>query len=125
MTPDEARAKAFADFRAELEAVVVDDQREAEVVGLLSDLEREIESMTSELVASRIEIRRLNTDYDTTREEMTEFIDEASLTVIELRRRVLEARQLLRTTMTPDQWEAIQSAEARAAKAIAVSMNLL
>ncbi len=125
LTPAQKEAQAFADLRSVITAEVDDEHTRADVLALLDALEAEITSMAADMVHSRNEIRRLNADYDTTREEMASYIDEASLRMLAYRQRITEARERMLASTTPEQWKAIRKAESRAAMAVAEHLNVL
>ena len=120
---EDQQAAAFADLRSAVEEVVVEDDRRADVMRLIDGLELDINSLRASLVERRTEFRRLNADYDTTREELTEFANAMEVRIQENRRRVFDGRARLIAATTDEEWDALTKVDTRAMKAVARSIQ--
>ena len=125
VAPEDVQAEAFADLRAAIEDAVDDVSREADVLGLLDQFEVEVATLRESMVERRAELRRLNADYDTTREELSTYAATMESRIQDNRRQLLEARGRLVAATTEDEWDAITKADTKAMKTIARSMQSL
>jgi predicted nucleic acid-binding Zn-ribbon protein len=71
------------------------------------------------LVERRAELRRLNANYDTTREELLDFANAMEVRIQESRRGIFDARAKLIAATTDDEWDALTKVDTKAMKAIA------
>ena len=120
---EDQQAAAFADLRSAVEEVVAEDNRRADIMRLIDGLELDINSLRASLVERRTEFRRLNADYDTTREELTEFANAMEVRIQEDRRRVFDGRARLIAATTDEEWDALTKVDTRAMKAVARSIQ--
>ena len=120
---EDQQAAAFADLRSAVEEVVVDDERRVDVLQQVDDFESDVNSLRATLVERRAEFRRLNADYDTTREELTEFANAMEARIQENRRRVFDGRARLIAATTDEEWVALTKVDTRAMKAVARSIQ--
>jgi chromosome segregation ATPase len=121
-TSAEETALATDELRATIHRVVTDDTTRLEMLTLLNALDSEIASMSADIRERREQIRRLNADYDATREELAALVDEATLSILGYRNRIVNVRRVLASKSTPEQWEQIRKAEAKAARVVADSL---
>ena len=114
---------AFADLRVAIEATVTDKERSIEVLSLVDDFEQDVDDLRALLVLRRAELRKLNANYDTTREELSRFSKEMTEKIEENRADLLAARiQLLKAT-TADEWAELARAETKAMQSISLSLQ--
>ena len=125
VAPEDVQAEAFADLRATVESAIDDPGRETEVLALLDKFEADVSTLRESLVEQRAELRRLNANYDTTREELSTYAAMMESRIQDNRRQLLEARGRLVAATTEDEWDVITKAETKAMKKIARSMQSL
>ena len=110
VAPEDVQAEAFADLRATVEGVIGDPGRKTEVLALLDQFEADVATLRESMVERRAELRRLNADYDTTREELSTYAATMESRIQDNRRQLLEARGRLVAATTEDEWDAITKA---------------
>ncbi len=125
VAPEDVQATAFADLRAAVEDAIDDPSRETDVLALLDQFEADVATLRESLVERRAELRRLNANYDTTRDELSTYAATMESRIQDNRRQLLEARGRLVAATTEDEWDAITKADTKAMKAIARSMQSL
>ena len=125
VAPADVQAEAFADLRAAVEGAIEDPSRETDVLALLDQVEADVATLRESLVERRAELRRLNANYDTTREELSTYAATMESRIQDNRRQLLEARGRLVAATTEDEWDAITKADTKAMKTIARSMQSL
>jgi predicted nucleic acid-binding Zn-ribbon protein len=119
------QAEASADLRAAVEGAIDDPGRETDALALLEQFESDVATLRESMIERRAELRRLNADYDTTREELSTYAATMESRIQDNRRRILEARGRLVAATTADEWDAITKADTKAMKTIARSMQSL
>ena len=125
VAPEDVQAAAFSDLRVAIEDAVDDASREADVLALLDQFEADVAILRESMVERRAKLRRLNADYDTTREELSTYAATMESRIQDNRRQLLEARGQLVAATTEDEWDAITKTDTKAMKAIARSMQSL
>ena len=68
VSPEDFEQQAFDDLRAEMADVIVDPERRAIMSGLADVLQRDFAELRIAVTVRRTELRKLNADYDATRE---------------------------------------------------------
>ena len=125
VAPADVQAEASADLRAAVEGAIDDPGRETDALALLEQFESDVATLRESMIERRAELRRLNADYDTTREELSTYAATMESRIQDNRRRILEARGRLVAATTADEWDAITKADTKAMKTIARSMQSL
>lgn len=120
---EDQQAAAFADLRAAVTETVTDDDRQNEVLTIINSLATDVDELRELLVRRRTELRKLNADYDATREEFLEFANQMESRIQNGRRQALQQHLRLAAAMTADEWAAIEKAQTRAMRSIAGSVQ--
>jgi septal ring factor EnvC (AmiA/AmiB activator) len=120
---EDQRSAAFADLRSAITEIVTDQGRQADVVAVIDSLEKDVDELWDLLVRRRTELRKLNADYDATREEFLEFANQMESRIQNSRRQALQQHLRLAAAMTADEWAAIEKAQTRAMRSIAGSVQ--
>ena len=120
---EDEQAAAFADLRAAVMETVKDDDRQNDVLMIVNSLEMDVDELRQLLVRRRTELRKLNADYDATREEFLAFTNQMESRIQKGRQQALEKHLQLAATMTADEWAAIEKAQTRAMRSIARSVQ--
>ena len=120
---EDHRSAAFADLRSAITEIVTDQGRQADVVAVIDSLEKDVDELWDLLVRRRTELRKLNADYDATREEFLEFANQMESRIQNSRRQALQQHLRLAAAMTADEWAAIEKAQTRAMRSIAGSVQ--
>lgn len=120
---EDQQTTAFADLRLAVSETVSDDGRRIDVLAIVDSLEKEVDELRTHLIRRRGQLRELNANYDTTREEMILFSSQMETRIQRGRRQALEQHQQLVAALTAGEWESLAKAETRAMKAIAESVR--
>jgi len=116
VAPGDVERQASEDFRQSIMEVIEDPDREAEVLALVEDLQRDFVKFRESVTKRRTELRRLNADYDATREQFKEYIEKYGAGVELARKAVMQRRMALIAATTEEEWDALQKAETKAMK---------
>ena len=120
---EDQQAAAFADLRLAISETVTDDGRRADVLAVIDSLEKDVDELRNLLVRRRTELRKLNANYDATREDFLEFAQQMETRIQNGRRQALEKHLRLAASMTPEEWASIEKAQTRAMRSIAGSVQ--
>jgi len=118
VSSEDQQDAAFADLRVAVDDTVTDEASKSEVMQLVDELESDVDKLREILVMRRAEIRRLNADYDVTREDFLNFANETEVRIQENRRNVLAARARLVNATTQEEWNVLTKVETKAMKTI-------
>jgi hypothetical protein len=113
-TPLEKMAIAFADVRAEVQAVVTDPDRASQANDLVEQLEQTFRSSRYQIDARKAKLEALNEDYDASRADMEEQLDLILSDVAANQKEALVLRGELSKLLTAAEWDAIDKARSKA-----------
>jgi hypothetical protein len=119
---DEAAA-AFADLRSAIQDIVADADRQTEVLGIIDELEQDVDHLRDLLIRRRIELRELNADYDATREDFLEFTSRMEARIQNGRRKAIQQQIELSDTMTEGERASLAKAQTKAMRSIVRSVQ--
>ena len=120
---EDQQSAAFADLRSAITETVTDEARQADVLAVVDSLEKDVDELRDLLVRRRTELRKLNANYDATREEFLEFANQMESRIQIGRRQALQQHLRLAAAMTADEWAAIEKVQTRAMRSIAGSVQ--
>ncbi len=118
LAPEEMQARAFADFRAKIEAVVVDPTRREAILAQMTTLEAEFDALKATVEQRRTELRQLYLDYDATRAQLEEVLTTHHARVRRARKAVGDAHLALISTTTEEEWAVLDEADTEAMKSL-------
>jgi TolA-binding protein len=116
VTTADQEGEAFADLRLVVIEVIPDEDRQAEIIRHVDYLQEEFRDLIEAVSVRRTELRRLNADYDATREQFREFIDRYDAQIVAARKSVTERHFALVRATTADEWELLKKADTKAMK---------
>jgi hypothetical protein len=114
---------AFQDYTAEVRVTVTDESRAEEVLALVEQFEQEFALFRKLIVDQRIEVRALNSNYDTTREDFDAFIASNQEQMQAARDRVTDAHLALIASTTPEEWESLHKSTTEAMDKLSRSLR--
>jgi hypothetical protein len=120
---EDEQAAAFADLRLAIVETVTDEARQNEVLGIIDALEEDVGDLRGLLVRRRTELRELNADYDTTREDFLEFASRMEARIQNGRREAIQQHIKLADAMTEEEWASLSRAQTKAMRSIAQSVQ--
>jgi hypothetical protein len=116
VAPESVENEAFEDMRAAIEVVVEDPDRQKEVLSLAQEYHKELIRLREAVQVRRTELRRLNADYDATREQFHEFIEKNDAEIREAREWATNSRKAFVQATTQEEWDALTKADSKAMK---------
>lgn len=117
--------QAFEDLRNEIRQVIDDPAREAEAISLVDSLVTDLASLRTSVAERMQQVRRLNANYDATRDEFEALLNAASQQIQENRRRSGASHLAFLATVTPDEREEIEKVHSRAMNAAIKSLKAI
>lgn len=123
VSPEDFEQQAFDDLRAEMADVIVDPERRAIMSGLADVLQRDFAELRIAVTVRRTELRKLNANYDATREQFSEYIEKHDARIRASRERVTATHQSLVRATTVQEWDALQKADTKAMKELVSSLQ--
>lgn len=125
ISPVDAEKQAFEDLRTEMQTAIVDPGRADEAIQIVNQLESDLVSLRASVRERRDTVRRLNTDYDTTREEFEAFLAGVEAEVQANKKRVSESHRALLALITPEERSAVAKAHTRAMNAAITTIQTI
>ena len=113
----EIEQQAFDDLRAEFRNVIDDPWREMEALALMDELVEALGYLRERVTKRRLQMRELNEDYDTTREEFDAFFDGIEANIQVYRIEVIETERALLAALTPEERESLENVQTEAMRA--------
>ena len=92
-------------------------------IEIVDQLESDIGNLHDSLIHKRAELRRLNANYDTTKEELIGFSHSIEREIHENQQRASETHQELIAVTTPDEWSALSKSDKKSVKTITRSLK--
>jgi hypothetical protein len=123
--PVDIEQQAFDDLREKVVVVITDSDRQAKVSGLVDELQVDFESFRIAVTERRLELRKLNSDYDATREQFSEYVDRYNKQIMSSRDKVTESRLALIRATTPEEWDQLQNLETKIMKKLVESIHAI
>lgn len=117
IAPVDVESQAFDDLRTEVQAAIADPSRATTAIRIIDQLESDLASLRAGIRERRDSARRLNADYDTTREEFETFLTEVEAEVLENKKRISELNRALFDAVTSEERSAVAKAHTRAMNA--------
>ena len=116
VAPEDVEQEAFNDLRSEVIDVVPDSQRQETILALVDDLQFALAELRKDVVVRRTELRKLNSDYDATREQFHDYVERYDAAIKHSREKATASRQTLVKETTVDEWDALKKAETKTMK---------
>ncbi|GEA50832.1 hypothetical protein VIN01S_16360 [Vibrio inusitatus NBRC 102082] len=99
--------QAFEDLRTEIRVAITDPEREKEVLMIIDELSEELQLLRDKKEQRQVQTRKLNANYDTTREEFEVFIKAKHADIRLSQQRILNKRDALIEATTHEEWDQI------------------
>ena len=116
VAPEEVEQAAFNDLRSKVIDVVPDPQQQETILGLVDVLQSDFSKLRKDVVVRRTELRKLNSDYDSTREQFHDYVERYDAEIKLSREKVTASHQKLLITTTVDEWDALKKADSKTMK---------
>jgi len=118
VAPENVETEAFEDLRTAIVKVVEDPGRQKEILGLVDDHQIKLTKLRKAVQAQRTELRRLNADYDATREQFYEYIEKYDAEIRVARKWATKSRKAFVQATTQEEWDVLRKADSKAMKKI-------
>lgn len=123
VTALEMEQSAFQDLDAEIQTIVTDPARAAEVQVLVEQFQQEFILLRKVIEDQRIESRALNANYDATREEFEAQIAASQENMQAARERVTGAHLAIIAATTAEEWSELHKATTKAMEQLSASLR--
>jgi hypothetical protein len=125
VAPADFEQQAFDDLREKIVTVIADSERQAAVSGLVDELQVDFANFRVAVTARRLELRKLNADYDATRDQFKQYVDRYNKEVMSNRDKVTQSRLALIGATTIEEWEQLQKLETNIMKKLVDSVQAI
>ena len=98
---------SFAIFNEGVKNQIHDKDRAKQIMTLTKAADKKVKALTKDLNKASEQFVKLNSDYDITREELDNFLNEFDKRRMEFQDQIIELRLKARDLMTPEEWEAV------------------
>lgn len=116
---DEVERQAFDDLREEVRLTIDDADREGAVLTIVDQLQVDFVNVRRLAEQRRESLRALNSNYDATREQFEELLDDFSRQREAGHARFREARKAFREATTTEEWARLEKASTKAMATLA------
>lgn len=116
VAPESVSEQAFDDFRETIMEVIQDPERQAQVLSLVDDYESDYANLLTAVKTQRTELRRLNADYNASREQFQSYLDKYNAEILSSRKKAMESRATFVESTTTEEWDALSKADTKAMK---------
>ena len=123
VAPDPADKVAFDDFREVIVDVVQDSERQAQILSLIDVYQSDFSNLQAAVRMQRTELRRLNADYDASREQFQSYFDKYNAEIRTARKKAMESRAAFVRSTTADEWNALNKADTKTMKQLVSSIQ--
>jgi len=123
VSPADVHTQVFSELRIAVRDVVIDQERQDAAIEIVDQIESDIQNLHDSLIRKRAELRRLNANYDTTKEELIDFSHAIEREIQENQQRASETHQELIEVTTPDEWSALAKFDEKSVKTITRSLK--
>jgi hypothetical protein len=110
----EPHQKYMEEMKSTVNKEIPDPARAEKILALMNKLSNQFMAQKMQLGTTQQEIIKLNTDYDTTPEQMQKAMDESLASRMENRKKIMNTYFELKSLMNKKEWEAISKADAQA-----------
>ena len=114
---------AFEDLDAEVQAIVKDPAKAAEVQALVEQFHQEFVLLRKTVVNQRMESRTLNANYDATMEDFEAVVTTNQEHMRAARERVTGAHLAIIAATTPEEWSELHKATTKAIDQLSTSLR--
>ena len=112
--PDDEAREAFDDVRAELVTVVEDPERQSQALALLDQLQAIHRESNENIDLHRVELRRINADYDATPEQLRAEFDRFNALVKQNNQQIWQVREQFAALLTAEEWDELEKRRTKA-----------
>jgi len=123
VSPADVHTQVFSELRIAVRDAVIDQERQDAAIVIVDQLESDIGDLHDSLIHKRAELRRLNANYDTTKEELIGFSHSIEREIQENQQRASETHQELIAVTTPEEWSALAKSTQKSVKTITRSLK--
>lgn len=123
IAPVDVQAQAFEDLRTEIRAAIDDPVRAEEAIRLVDALVTDFEDLGLKFAERNRYARQLHSNYDTTRDEFVEFIDQMYSELQARQQAVTKRQHALIAITSAEEWNQISDARSEAISAAIASIQ--
>ncbi len=123
VAPESVTNAAFDDFREAIAEVVEDPTRQAQIIALVDDFESDFSNLLLSVETQRTELRRLNADFDASREQFQDYFDKYNAQIRAARQAAMESRAAFVQSTTAEEWDALNKADTKTMKQLVSSIQ--
>lgn len=117
--------EAFDDFREAITDTIEDPERQKTVLLLVDDYESDYATFLGAVDTQRTELRRLNADYDASREQFQSYFDKYNADIRSARKEATKSRTAFIESTTAEEWDALGKADSKTMKKLVSSIQSL
>ena len=125
VAPESVGKSAFDDFREAVIEIIPDPERQATVLLLVDDYESDYANLLSAVKTQRTDLRRLNADYDATREQFQSYYDNLTADIQSAREDATKSRTAFVNSTTAEEWDALGKADSKTMKKLVSTIQSL
>ncbi len=103
LSPADVEAQAFEDLRNEIREAIDDPARVVKAIALVDYLADDLESLRETITTRNQRVRQLNADYETTRADFEDFLEQIKCVIRSNKRQVWDRYRVLLSVTTPDE----------------------
>ncbi len=110
----EPHQKYMEEMKSTVNKEIPDPARAEKILALMNKLSNEFMIQKMKLGATQQDLIKLNTNYDTTPEQMQKVMDDSLVSRMENRKKIMDTYFELKSLMNKQEWETISKADAQA-----------
>ena len=116
VAPEVTAVAAFEDFREAVVDVIEDPDRESQILSLVDEFHADFLELLAAVEEQRTGLRKLNADYDATREQFQDYFDQYAAQIQAARQEAVASRAAFIQATTAEEWDALNKADTKAMK---------
>jgi hypothetical protein len=98
---------SFGVFKPGVKDCVSDKHRAKQIIAITKKADKEVKALTKDLNKVSKKLIKLNSNYDATRGDLKEFLDQLDGRRMKFQERIIDLRFKARNLMTPEEWQAV------------------
>ncbi len=123
VAPEDVEQQAFDDMREVIADVIADPARQAEVTALADDFQARLGEFRNAVADRRTVLRKLNSDYDATREQFIAYIEKYDAQIESTHKRLMDSHVALVRVTTAAEWDKLSKADTKMMKELINSIQ--
>ena len=125
VAPEVVEQQAFDDLRTQIAEVIEDPDRQTKILALTDELQADFEIFQQAVTNRRLELRKLNADYDATREKFQDYVQRFNAQVVSGHDKLFKSHMALIEATTEEEWEALAKSDTKMMKKLISSIQAI